>query len=217
MAILVGGAFAIIVALYLAYSRGVEIGHARLDEDAQSISRLNETIAELKEQITVAKQGLTFSQRQQQIQEEAYNQMSKAYSNSEQKNRVLGSRLDFYRSIISPEDGQSGPSIQDLEPSYNDDVLSFDVTLVQAIKHKHQVQGSLKIVLFENDIATGQWPSSSTRSVNFQYFEQISGSIERPNLSQDAKLHVELTVQGGDTLERWFELAELTQAKVAQN
>ena len=52
---------------------------------------------------------------------------------------MLGSRLDFYRSIISPEDGQSGPAIQDLEPTYENGVLSFDVTLVQAIKHKHQV------------------------------------------------------------------------------
>ena len=213
MALLVGGSFAAFAALYLAYSKGVESGNARLQEDAQSIERLNQTIVDLKEQVDVAKQGLTFSQRQQQIQEEAYSQMSKAYANSEQKNRVLGSRLDFYRSIISPEDGQSGPAIQDLEPTYENGVLSFDVTLVQAIKHKHQVRGSVKIMLYENDIATGQWPSSSSRSVNYQYFEQISGSIERPNLSQNAKLQVELKVQNGETLERWFELTDILREK----
>lgn len=216
MALIVGGVFAANVALYLAYSKGVEMGNARLIEDAQSIERLNQAIMDLKEEIEVAKQGLTFSQRQQQIQEEAYSQMSKAYSNSEQKNRVLGSRLDFYRSIISPQDGQSGPAIQDLAPSYDAGVLSFDITLVQAIKHKHQVRGSLKIVLYENDIATGQWPASSSRSVNYQYFEQISGSIERPNLNQNAKLYVELQVQGGESLERWFELADIVQENMAK-
>lgn len=218
MVIVVGGIFAAIVALYFAYSKGVEAGHAKLNEDSQSIENLNQTIVSLKDQISVAQQGLSFSQRQQQIQEEAYTQMSKAYSNSEQKNRVLGSRLDFYRSIISPEGGQSGPSIQNLKPSYENGVLSFDVTLVQAIKHKHQIRGNLKVVLVENDIATGQWPSSNSRSVNYQYFEQISGSIERPSLSQNARVRVELQVNGGKNIERWFELADIMQdEKVAQN
>ena len=216
MAIIVGSVFTAIIAIYLAYSQGVASGHARLTADTQSIEHLNDTIAELEDRISVAKQGLTFSQRQQQIQEEAYTEMSKAYANSEQKNRVLGSRLDFYRSIISPEDGQSGPDIQGLKHSYQNGVLSFDVTLVQAIKHKHQVQGNLKVVLFENDIATGRWPASSSRSVNYQYFEQVSGSIERPNMIQNAKLRVELQVQGGENLERWFELSKPASTKVAQ-
>jgi len=33
--------------------------------------------------------------------------------------------------------------------------LSFDVTLVQAIKHKTEVRGRLKVVLYDNDEIVG--------------------------------------------------------------
>ncbi len=216
MAVIVGSIFAVFLGLYFAYVKGVRVGHSKLENDAQTIASLNQNIDQLQNDLEVSTQGLSFAQRQQQIQEEAYKQMSKAYANSEQKNRVLGSRLDFYRSIISPEDGQSGPAIQALEHSYADGVLNFDVTLVQAIKHKHQVRGSLKVTLFENDIATGSWPSSSKRSVSYQYFEQISGTIERPTLNESAKIKIELQLQNGETLERWFDLEESKRELASQ-
>lgn len=210
MTIVVGGLLALCVGLYLAHDFGVRSGHAKYQEDQILIKQLNESISSLRSELSTAEEGLIFSQRQQQIQEEAYKQISQAYANSEQKNSVLGSRLDFYRSIISPEDGQAGPAVQALESSYAEGVLSFDVTLVQAIKHKHQVRGNLKVTLFEGDAATGQWPASSSRSVNFQYFQQISGTIESEQMVENAKLKVELDLQSGEKIERWFNLAEIS-------
>ena len=145
MILLIGGMFLVLALVYFVYGHGMRSGHARYEQDQAMIGQLKETLANVRKELTVSQEGLIFSKRQQQIQEEAYTQMSKAYANSEQKNSVLGSRLDFYRSIISPEDGQSGPAIQDLKHSYNDGKLSFDITLVQAIKHKHQVPGNLKV------------------------------------------------------------------------
>ena len=116
--------------------------------------------------------------------------------------------MDSYRSIISPENGQTGPGIQSVDSVYQDGVLSFDITLVQAIKHKHQVRGSLRATLYQNEAATVQWPLSSARSVNYQYFQQISGSFEVPALSGDAKVKVELTLQGGDKIEEWFPVTQ---------
>lgn len=215
MAITIGGVFALFVMLYLAYSYGMKSGHTKYETDRADIRRLNETISELESQLRSSDENLIFAQRQQQIQEEAYKQMSNAYANSEQKNQVLGSRLDFYRSIISPEDGQSGPSIQDLKHSYKEGTLSFDVTLVQAIKHKHQVRGNLRVLLIADGKVIGQWPSGSARSISYQYFQQVSGSITRSNLAEDAKLKVELALQDGELLERTFDLA--TSAKSSEN
>lgn len=196
------------LALYYTYMNGVKSGHAKFEQDQSLIQQLTLTIGELRNDLDTSQEGLTFAQRQQQIQEEAYKQISKAYSNSEQKNRVLGSRLDFYRSIISPEDGQSGPAIQSLEHQFSNGKLSFDVILVQAIKHKHQVRANLRVTLYENDLATGQWPNSSPRSVSYQYFKQVSGSIEKVKLADNAKLKVELVMQDGKTFESWFALTE---------
>jgi len=207
MILLIGGAFLLFTLVYFVYDYGVRSGHDRYQQDQAMIDQLNETITGLRLDLSVSQEGLIFSKRQLQIQEEAYNQMSKAYANSEQKNSVLGSRLDFYRSIISPEDGQSGPAIQELKQSFGDGKLSFDITLVQAIKHKHQVRGSLRVTLFENDVATAQWPVSSERSVSYQYFKQVSGSIDKQSLADNAKLKVELGLQDGETLQRWFKVS----------
>jgi len=81
------------------------------------------------------------------------------------------------------------------------------VTLVQAIKHKHQVRGSLKLTLFDGGQSLGQWPVSSPRSVSYQYFEQVSGTIEIAELPENARIKVELNMQGGDKLEKWFDLS----------
>lgn len=205
---LAAGLIVLIGALYFTYTTGVTSGHTQFEQDQALIQRLQATIVQLREELAESEEGLIFAQRQKQIQEEAYKQISKAYANSEQKNRVLGSRLDFYRSIISPEDGQSGPAIQSLESDYQNGQLSFDITLVQAIRHKHQVRGNLKVVLYQADNAIGQWPLTSARSVSYQYFEQISGVIENPSIGENAKLKVELALRDGETLVRWFNLSE---------
>ena len=199
-----GSIIALVAGLYFAYSTGIKSGNKMLDRDAVMIDQLNGTITGLKEDLSKAEEDKIFAQRQKQIQEEAYKQISKAYANSEQKNRILGSRLDFYRSIISPENEQSGPAIQSLEHSFEEGKLSFDVTLVQAIKHKTEVRGRLKVILYDNDVVVGQWPLSSSRSINYQYFERISGSIDVSGLAESAKIKVELDLSGEETLERWF-------------
>jgi hypothetical protein len=204
MVSLVIGVFSILALVYFVYGQGLRSGHDRYEQDQTMIAQLKENLSSLSKQLSVSQEGLIYSKRQQQIQAEAYKQMNKAYANSEQKNSVLGSRLDFYRSIISPEDGQTGPAIQQLNHSYDDGKLSFDITLVQAIKHKHQIRGNLKVTLFENDVATAEWPRSSDRSVSYQYFTQVSGSIDKPVIAKKAKVKVELHLQDGSVLERWF-------------
>lgn len=211
MAIVVMGLFVFFVSLYFAYNQGVEKGHSRFDDDQAELLQLNSELSQVKLDLDKAQEGLIFAQRQKQIQEEAYKQMNLAYANSEQKNAVLGSRLDFYRSIISPEDGETGPSIQALKHEFQAGKLSFDITLVQAIKHKHQVRGSLTVTLYENDTATGRWPANSPRSVNYQYFQQVSGVIDKTSLTENAKIKVELRLQDGGKLEKWFNLASSQQ------
>jgi len=63
--------------------------------------------------------------------------------------------------------------------------------------------------LFENDVATAKWPLSSDRSVSYQYFEQVSGSIDKPIVADNAKVKVELNLQDGSVLERWFNVSNV--------
>jgi len=206
MALVVASLLGIILVAYFSYAAGIQKGYGDSETNLVLVTQLKENVAELENELSGTQEQLIFAQRQHQIQEEAYKQLSKAYSNSEQKNSVLGSRLDFYRSIISPEDGQAGPAIQSLDHRFSDGQLNFDITLVQAIKHKHQVRGTLRVSLYQNEKITAKWPLSSTRSISYQYFQQISGSIEAAKIADDAKIKVELTLQDGEKLERWFPL-----------
>jgi len=206
LAIVVISGLLLVAALYFTYNKGVHSGHQQYEQDRAVIAQLNQTIQGLRGDLTKAEETKIFAQRQQQIQVEAYKQMSNAYAASEQKNQYLGSRLDFYRSIISPEDGQSGPSIQGFDYRIEQDAINFDVTLVQAIKHKNQVRGSLMLQLFDGDDLVGQWPETNSRSISYQYFQQVSGSFSVGQLPQNARIKAKLSLRDGNSIERWFDI-----------
>jgi len=203
------GVILLLIALYLAFTAGIRSGNEHFDADKSMIGQLNGKVNDLQVQLDAAKEELVNSQLQKQIQEEAYKQMSNAYASSEQKNRYLGSRLNFYRSIISPENGKKGPIIQSLEQIKEGQALKFTLTLVQSINHKSQVRGNVRVSLHA-DAAQSEnalkWPESNARSVNFQYFQQFSGEFSVEDLADDARIKVEFTLQDGTALERWFDV-----------
>lgn len=203
------GALVFLALLYFTYQYGVKAGNAQIDQDRATIGRLNNDITQLKAKLEQSNHELIIAQRHQQIQAEAYDQINAAYASSEQKNSYLGSRLDFYRSIISPQDGNAGPAIQSATLRRLDDSFEFSITLVQAIKHKHQVRGNLDVALIVNGETQATWPRDNSRSVSYQYFEQVSGKFEISELPDNAKLKVTFDLQGGDTLVREFTLADV--------
>lgn len=200
--------------LYGVFRLGVSSGNQYISRDQQMIGQLNENLEDLRAKLAKSEESLVIAQRQRQIQEEAYKQINIAYASAEKKNKYLGSRLDFYRSIISPESGKVGPAIQSISIKSGADKLGFDVTLVQAIKHKHQVQALLFVELYdENKKLLEQWPNKVGRSVNFQYFQQVSGVFSITQLPANAKIRVSLNLQNDQPIERWFNSNELTIEK----
>jgi hypothetical protein len=208
-AILASALALVCVVVYLAYQQGMRSGNAQYADDRELITQLKKSMNEFRDKLASSEQNLVVAQRHKQIQEEAYKQISAGYASAEEKNRYLGSRLDFYRSIISPEDGQAGPVIQSLKVEGDESNINFDVTLVQAIKHKHQVRGNLRVELYSGEELVVRWPESGPRSINFQYFEQITGVFEGVKLSDNARIRVEFELQDGQSIERWFDVGEL--------
>lgn len=199
-----------LAALYGAFQLGVRSGNEHISRDQQMISQLSENLEDLRSKLAESEESLVIAQRQRQIQEEAYKQINIAYASSEKKNKYLGSRLDFYRSIISPESGKAGPAIQAINVKSAADKLGFDVTLVQAIKHKHQVQALLFVEIYDqNNKLIEQWPNKVGRAVNFQYFQQVSGVFAVAKLPANAKIRVLLNLQNDEPIERWFNSNEL--------
>jgi hypothetical protein len=200
------GALVFIGSLYVSYLIGLKSGHSKYDEDQALIAQLIEE----KEGLTQQKLGLAgdvaAADREMQIHDEAYLQMSNAYESAENKNRYLESRLDFYRSIVSPEGGQVGPVIQNFEHSWNQKGIEFQLTLIQSVKHKHQVRGKVLVELYNDVESLGQWPEKNLMPVSFQYYQELRGEIVIDNLPEDAKIKVTFEVNDGNDLERWFNL-----------
>lgn len=217
-AIILAGSALLLVVIYLSYLQGINSGNSQYAEDRALIAQLSQSVEDLRSDLASSEENLIVAQRHRQIQEEAYKQISSAYASAEQKNRYLGSRLDFYRSIISPQDGQSGPVIQALETSVEDDGISFNVTLVQAIKHKHQVRGNLRVELYHGQIKAASWPVNNARNINFQYFQQIPGVFENVEIKSDTRVKVTMQVQDAELLERWFDIeAEVEQSALGDS
>lgn len=194
--------------VYLSYQLGLRSGNERLGQDATLIKQMSSNISDLQSKVDAAEEKSVFAERQQQIQAEAYKQMSDAYASAEQKNSYLGSRLDFYRSIISPEGGQSGPAIQAIDIHKDEAKIAFDVTLVQAIKHMVHVSGNVTAELYIDDRLLDTWPETGSRGVNYQYFQQVSGEFD-PILSteidlENARVLIKLSLQDGTLVERSF-------------
>ncbi|MDB4512039.1 hypothetical protein N9060_01115 [Arenicella sp.] len=218
--VMVAALFMLLAMIYFSYDFGMRSGNSQYGEDAVLIEQLNNTIAKQQDDLDLSQQQIIFAERQKQIQEEAYKQMSSAYASSEQKNRYLGSRLDFYRSIISPEGGQSGPAIQAIdtisEAAQQGSDIAFDVTLVQAIKHKVNVTGNLVIELYNGEDLVKTWPESGSRSVNYQYFQQISGVFESVPALEDANIKAILSLNDGTIIEKLF-VVDVEQSNTGEN
>lgn len=208
--------FGLAAALYGSYWFGLYSANAQYGSDRAQTQVLRKEIAALNEQLRSAQDDLIYAERQKQIQEEAYKQISLAYANSEQKNQVLGSTLDFYRSIISPEDNQTGPAIHALEHTIQAGRIGFNVTLVQAIKHKLQIRGQLRVQAYLDEDLIGQWPGAIGRSVSYQYFTRISGAIDAQKISPENESRIRLTVTlerpNGESLSRTFALSDLPES-----
>lgn len=214
-------AIIVITSLYGTYKFGVRSveanfinNEARIGELEQDVSNMNQTNSELHTDLALA-------ERQKQIQAQAYKEVSDAYAGVVEKNEFLNRRLDFYRSIISPEDGKAGVKIHDFEIKYAfDDVteetkLLFDLTLVQSIRHNINVRADVVIGVYrktdkQNPIVV--WPEQDSKAVNFKYYEKISGELVVAKLNQlqaeELELKVDVKIRGensGDVAE-WYPL-----------
>jgi hypothetical protein len=193
--------------LYQLYAFGVRSGHIQIEQDRMRINKLTQTVEELRADLDKERREKIFAQRHQQIQEEAYRQMNKAYAGAEQENRYLESRLDFYRSIISPPDGNAGPAIQGFNYELKNGQLEFEVILIQSIKHKHQVRGELLVELYQQDKLIKQWPASGAASVNYQYFQKVNGVIENFRTTGADRILLTLKLREAEPLLRWHQIS----------
>ena len=207
----------VVTTLYVTYKMGVDSVEANFINNETRIVELEEEVAGLEKLNKQLHTDLALAERQNQIQAQAYKEVSDAYAGIAEKNEFLNRRLDFYRSIISPEDGKAGVKIHDFKVKRSNDEskLIFDLTIVQSIRHNINVRADVVVKAYladdkQNPVAV--WPEQEKKSVSFKYYEKISGELAVPGFDQQMAEKLELKVDikirggnGGDVVE-WYPL-----------
>jgi len=193
------------VAGYLG-GRGAE--QLQLDSRAEQIDRLKETLqqnrgqqGELQSKLDTARQrlakarqkldetrsSLTQVTRQLQVDQSAYSELRRQLEESNQQITRLGSELQFYRSIISPSDGQSGVRIQALRLESTDVAREYryKLTLIQALDHEKTVNGMARLEIggmLHGSEQTVRVPQAGgdVIAAKFRYFQNLTGSFRLP-------------------------------------
>lgn len=207
----------IVAVLYAVYQFGAQSVQADFVSNRARIAELEKQVAGLNKVNGELQTDLALVERQSQIQVQAYKEVSDAYADVVEKNEFLNRRLDFYRSIISPEDGKAGIKIHDFKIKYAEDGTSllFDLTLVQSIKHNTNVRAEVVVGLYRNgdkQQPIAVWPEQDGKSVNFKYYEKISDELIVPDFqnesAEELSFKVDVNIRGGKggDVEKWYPL-----------
>ena len=167
----------------------------------------------LQQRNNVLMESVARAERQLQIDETAYAELSASLEKSAKQITELHEELNFYRSIISPSDNRAGIQIQDLsiERSVTQHQYHYTLVLIQALKHDKLVRGNVRINVEGVQGGKKKFLKSSeigTQSdqVNFKYFQSLKGVIELPSDFMPVRIQVSVRTsrKNASVLERWY-------------
>jgi len=167
-------------------------------------ARLSAKNAQLEKENRALNARIAGFERKLQVNQIAYDKLTGQLSESASYINELREDLDFYQSIISPQDNKAGVRVQafTVEPSKKGG-FNYRTTVVQALKHDNSVVGSAE-VSFEGDLAgrqvrirlddIGDPPSK----LSFRYFQVLEGGFNFPNGFTPERIRIQLiTSQSG--------------------
>ncbi|GJL82708.1 MAG: hypothetical protein DHS20C01_23420 [marine bacterium B5-7] len=164
------------------------------------MSRLGARNAELEKENETIRTNLARIERQLQVDHIAYQTLTAELGESSSYITELREELDFYQSIISPRDNQSGVRIQDFEISPRQAANAYDykLTIVQALKHEQSIVGKARVYIegVSNGIAS-RVPladiGDSPDNLEFRYFQIIEGGLTLPEGFEPNSVIVQVT------------------------
>ena len=181
-------------------------------EHGSYIVRLERKLLSVESRAKQLQKKLAVAQRDSQVQQAAYGEINKTYQKVDDKNEELNRKLDFYRSIISPEDGRSGVKIHDVRTTLDaNGQLGFEVVMIQSIDHSDSKDVSILIELLESKKSKSslqKWPASGEKMINLRYSDVVNGSFENVQIKSDMVLKITAKPNGriDKQLVEWHEL-----------
>lgn len=181
-------------------------------EHGSYITRLESELSSFKSKEKALKQKLAVSQRDSQVEKAAYVEINKDYQKIADKNEELNRKLNFYRSIITPEDGRSGIKIHDVSTILDaSGALAFEVVVIQSIDHSSSKNVSVLVELMLSKRANNslqQWPKVGRKMIAVRYSGLVKGVFE--DIQMKSGMALKITVRPDDKIDKqlveWHEL-----------
>jgi hypothetical protein len=204
--LIVGGiGAAIIGAVIFIYEHGLSMAGFEAALASRLQQRLEEQTGRLRDENQQLREALARAERTVQMDQVAYQDLSKSLQTYEQDIVKLREELNFYRNIISPPDKKGGLRVQSLDiqqAAGSTSSYRYKLVLIQALKHERSIFGTA--VLEISGLQGGQnavikVPAANERpiSVNLKYFQDIEGKFELPRGFRPRSIKVSVTAAGG--------------------
>ncbi len=192
-----------LTAIYLSFELGrIQAGHNIVDVAAErqvlnsEIDGLENTIRELKEDIAIL-------ETHREIDAEAYRDVESSLSELQVKIQEQRDAIQFYRGIVSPEDGGRGLRVQEMTLTSGRDerVFNLRLVLVQAMRHDRRVTGDVVLRIsgedddgvktytyteLKTEAAAADWPFS------FRYFQDFERELVLPDGFTPLSVNIEV-------------------------
>jgi hypothetical protein len=177
-----GAVLIVVSAIYGSYFYGYQKGISDIEGASLLIEDLRDNVKLLKAEGKAFNSELTRSNSESDVQKAAYKELEKAYEQLDKKNEFLNRRVNFYRSILSPEDGISGVRVHTVKllEGANANEVDFELTLIQSVQHEKEAKVAVEVQLFANRRSSepiSSWQSSQ-KDYSFRYSEIVKGSIK---------------------------------------
>ena len=194
---------ALILGAYLTFEFGrIQAGYNVADAFAER-QELARQISELEAAVVAQKEQVALLETHRDIDRAAYKDVEASLGEFQRKIQEQRDAIEFYRGIISPEDGGRGLRVQDLKlVKANDEGLyNLRLVLVQVKQHDQDVKGevdfslegeqdgvartySLDELLPESE--DSNWPFS------FRYFQDFDRQLILPDRFQPERINIEV-------------------------
>lgn len=203
--LIAGGVGAVLIgAVLFIYEYGLNMAGFESALASRLQQRLEEQSTSLRDENLQLREALARAERTVQMDQAAYQELTKSLQAYEQDIVKLREELNFYRNIISPPDKKGGLRVQSLDVQQVGAVgnYRYKLVLIQALKHERSIYGTASIEISgsqggQNTVIRVPAGNERPISVNLKYFQDIEGKFELPRGFRPRSIKVSVTTAGG--------------------
>ncbi len=208
---------AIVAGGYLAFELGRIQGGYSLVEATAETRDFQTQIDALQQEVVSLKQGIALQETHREVERQAYDDVETNLVALQQKIQEQQDAIEFYRGIMSPEEGGRGLRVQGVKLSRGAEERESVVrlVLVQLLKHDRAVKGDVDLVL--EGAQNGEVRSYSLEELvpanedsawpfQFRYFQTFDRSLVLPDGFTPERLNVQIRsrTKSVDSVEQTF-------------